>query len=220
VQYIYGNILPRPEYPRPDLERKVWLNLNGIWEFDFDYNDEGEKNKWYINHGFSTQITVPFCYQSKMSGIGIEDRCDIVWYNRRFTIPSDFFGKRTILHFGAVDYSAKVWLDGLYLGNHEGGYLPFSFDISNFVIPGDDQEHIITMRVEDTPSRTQPRGKQSWKDKSFECWYTPITGIWQTVWLEAVGYTYTKRTRITPDIDKRNVLMELYFNRIPSVSLL
>jgi len=205
--------IPRPEHPRPDFERCEWLNLNGQWSFAFDDQDAGEQNKWFSGHDYAMRITVPFCYQSKMSGIGITDRHDIVWYERTFTVPAEFKGKRTILHFGAVDYIAKVWLDGIYLGSHKGGYLPFAFDISNYVTSGDQREHRLTVRAEDTDSLTQPRGKQNWKREPFGCWYTPVTGIWQTVWLEAVGYTYVESIRITPDVDNRCAHVELYLNR-------
>lgn len=207
--------IPRPEHPRPDFQRNDWVNLNGVWNFDFDDDDVGEKEVWFLGHEYRKQIIVPFCYQSKLSGIDDQSHHEVVWYQREFTVPSEFKGKRILLHFGAVDYFAKVWLDGKYLGSHKGGYLPFKFDITNHVKADGKTAHSITVRVEDSRSCTQPRGKQNWKDEPFGCWYTPVTGIWQTVWLEAVGMTYVDRVRITPDIDKRTVCFESYLNQVP-----
>lgn len=208
-------MIPRPEHPRPDFERRDWKNLNGTWSFCFDDEDKGEAEKWYTGHSFEREIVVPFCYQSRMSGIGDESHHEVVWYERQFTVPAEFLGKRIFLHFGAVDYEAKVWLDGVYLGKHTGGYLPFKFDITSMVDPAEGSSHTMTVRAADSRSCLQPRGKQNWKDEPWGCWYTPVTGIWQTVWLEAAGMVHTERVRITPDVDKRCVLFEAYVNQVP-----
>src|SRR5690625_7659476 len=115
----------RQEYPRPQFERSSWLNLNGTWDFDFDDENKGDKDQWYSNHRFTQKIEVPFCYQSKLSGIGETDFHDMVWYKRTFTLPSEFEGKRIILHFGAVDYLAWVGLSGQRVQFYEGVHRPF-----------------------------------------------------------------------------------------------
>ena len=212
--------IPRPEHPRPNFQRSGWLNLNGTWAFDFDDAEQGEKEQWYKQHDYSKEITVPFAYQSDLSGIGDESFHDVVWYSRTFSVPEDLAGQRILLHFGAVDYFAKVWLDGQYLGSHKGGYLPFAFDITNAVQVDPSKEFRLTVRAEDTRSCSQPRGKQNWLDEPHGCWYTPVTGIWQTVWLEAVGSTYIERTRITPQFDEGKVQIEAFLNRVPQNSTL
>src|SRR5690625_2661445 len=125
------NALPRPEYPRPQFKRDSWLNLNGEWEFEFDDSNSGEREEWYDAATFSKTITVPFCYQSQLSGIGKNTFHDTVWYRRRVEIPQEFLDKRIILHFGAVDYLAKVWVNGQLVVTHEGGHTPFSVDITD-----------------------------------------------------------------------------------------
>ena len=204
------NAIPRPEYPRPDFERKEWLNLNGMWDFEFDDKDMGENEKWYEDKPFSKTITVPFCYQSKLSGIGSDEMHEIMWYKRSFTIPDEFFGKRLLLNFGAVDYYAKVWINGKYAGCHKGGHTPFVFDITNLVYKG---ENKVAVRVEDRYDCSQPRGKQYWKQNPEFIWYTPTSGIWQTVWIEGVPDLYIERMRMTPDIDKGTLLLEAFLNK-------
>ncbi len=205
--------LPRPEYPRPDFERNQWFNLNGTWDFQFDDKDQGEKEGWYRqNATFEKQIVVPFCYQSQMSGIHDDLLHEIMWYRRVFNVPEDFRGKRVLLHFGAVDYAAKVWVNGQPVCTHKGGYVPFKADITNYLISGDNE---LTVRVEDRFECMQPRGKQYWKQTPDRCWYTATSGIWQTVWLEAVGQVYMDRVKFTPDIDRRDVKLELYLEQFP-----
>ena len=131
----------RQEYPRPQFERDTWLNLNGEWEFEFDDDSIGEKERWYeSSRPFSRKIQVPFCFQSKLSGIGITDFHDVVWYRRKIRIPEEFKGKRIILHFGAVDYIAKVWVNGRMVKYHEGGHTPFCADITDVI---EDSEAVI-----------------------------------------------------------------------------
>ena len=119
------------------------------------------------------------------------------WYAREITIPEEMRGQRVLLHFGAVDYQADVWLDGQYLGGHTGGYTPFTFDLTDLTEPG--QACTLTVRCEDRPDQDQPRGKQSWRPEPFSCWYTPSSGIWQSVWLEGAGEYYPEDFRLLAD---------------------
>ena len=195
--------LPRPEHPRPDFYRPAWLNLNGPWEFEFFGLYPIDDESRYRQHKFSKQIIVPFPYQSPLSGIGQKGIQPCVWYRREFDIPADWEGQRVLLHFGAVDYHAKVWLNDILLGDHRGGHVPFSFDITAYVRA---QANEIRVRVFDGLDLDQPRGKQSWMDP-VACWYTQTTGIWQTVWLEAVPQNYIAAVRITPDFDDQSVTL-------------
>jgi len=204
--------IPRPEYPRPDFERKEWLNINGEWQFDFDDKNIGEENDWYKGKEFSRKIIVPFCYQSEMSGISDKDMHEIMWYKREFTVPESFNGKKIFLNFGAVDYEAKVWINGEFMGSHKGGYVPFKMDITRYLVSGSNN---IVVRANDSYECVQPRGKQYWKQKPDRCWYTSTSGIWQTVWLETAGFLNIDKIRITPDIDAKNALLEIFLNKAP-----
>lgn len=198
--------IPRPEYPRPNLKRDIWMNLNGEWDFEFDDENVGEIEKWYKDKAFSRKIVVPFCFQSKLSGIHTNDFHDYVWYKRSFSIPEEFRNKRVLLNFGAVDYYAKVWVNGEMVGDHIGGSTPFSFDITSFLCEG---SNTIVVRAEDSSTECrQPRGKQSWMKENFGCWYERTTGIWQTVWLEAVSQSYIEKVRLTPDLDNDELAVE------------
>ncbi|HHU79326.1 MAG: glycoside hydrolase family 2 protein [Caldicoprobacterales bacterium] len=198
--------IPRPEYPRPNLKRDLWMNLNGEWDFEFDDENVGEIEKWYKDKAFSRKIVVPFCFQSKLSGIHTNDFHDYVWYKRSFSIPEEFRNKRVLLNFGAVDYYAKVWVNGEMVGDHIGGSTPFSFDITSFLCEG---SNTIVVRAEDSSTECrQPRGKQSWMKENFGCWYERTTGIWQTVWLEAVSQSYIEKVRLTPDLDNDELAVE------------
>lgn len=192
--------IPRPEYPRPQFQREQWLNLNGQWEFEFDDGNVGLKENWASgNRKLSRNITVPFCFESRLSGIGDTSFHPWAWYRRTFTVPDSWRGKRVLLNFGAVDYRAMVWVNGHYAGGHEGGSTPFSFDVTNFLKPG---SNVVTVRVEDPPTdRSIPRGKQYWEPKSRGIFYTRTSGIWQTVWLEPVEETHLEHVRITPEIE-------------------
>lgn len=204
-----SNKLLRNEYPRPQFIRKDWVNLNGEWEFMFDDTNSGEKEKWYLNTTFSKTINVPFTYESEASGIGEKVFHPIIWYKRTITnINRD--NKRTILHFQASDFTTKVWVDGVFAGKHDGGYSAFSMDITNKL--DESSEHTIVVKVEDSQSCHQPRGKQRWKDENFGCWYVQTTGIWQTVWMEFVPEVSLKRVKMTPDIDNNSIDMEFTVN--------
>jgi beta-galactosidase/beta-glucuronidase len=192
--------IPRPEYPQPQFERQQWLNLNGRWEFELDDTNAGIAEDWAAgSKKFSKTILVPFCVESKKSGIGDTSFHPQVWYRRTISTPAEWKGKRVLLHFGAVDYRAKVWLNGRMVGEHEGGHVPFSFDVTPYLKSG---ANILTVRAEDPPTdRYIPRGKQFWEPQSRGIFYTRTTGIWQTVWLEAAGDSYLEKVRITPRSD-------------------
>ncbi len=204
----------RAEHPRPDRVRANWRTLNGQWAFAFDRAKVGKKEKWYRAFPEQCMIEVPFAYQSKLSGVERKDHCDVVWYQRQVEIPQEMAGQRRLLHFGAVDYLADVWLDGQYLGGHEGGYTPFTFDVTDLTEAGG--TCTVTVRCEDRLDFDQPRGKQSFRPEPFECWYTPVTGIWQSVWLEGVGEYYPVDFRLTPCLEHASVKVELTLNELPA----
>ncbi len=218
--------IPRPEYPRPQFRRKDWTNLNGEWSFTFDDAGVGLAQGWQNvtledlrsdGSPFDRQIVVPFCYQSKLSGIGETAFHDVVWYARTFeyTPAGD---ECLLLHFGAVDYRATVWVNGAQVASHEGGHTPFSADVTHALTGGD---NVLIVRAED-PSRdvTIPRGKQYWKEKSEGIFYTRTTGIWQTVWLEPVNRRRLDTLRLTPDVDTASVHVEVSVKGIaPGMSL-
>ncbi|WP_062350002.1 glycoside hydrolase family 2 protein [Bacillus kwashiorkori] len=197
----------RSEYPRPQFKRSEWLNLNGEWEFNFDDHNIGLKNGWYSGKElFEEKINVPFAYQTKLSGVHDTTFHDVVWYKREVTIPENWGNERVILHFGAVDYRAWVYVNGQQVGFHEGGHVSFSFDITDFLTY---KTETIVVRVEDpSTDETIPRGKQFWKEKSDAIWYTRTTGIWQTVWLEPVNETRICKTKYTPNIDNGDITIE------------
>ena len=207
-------VIPRPEHPRPDFQRKSWMNLNGEWDFAFDDRDEGLAGKWYRpDHALNRKILVPFAYQTRMSGIGPTDEIHpVVWYRRSFEVPEEMRGRRILLHFGAVDFLADVYVNGEKAGSHRGGYTPFTFDITRFLRDGENE---IRLRAEDRPDCSQPRGKQYWDRGLMGCWYTPVTGIWQTVYLEAVGKTAVERVHITPDYDRHMCTVDIALDRMP-----
>jgi hypothetical protein len=198
--------LPRPEHPRPDLQRETWLNLNGEWQFEIDGNAEGEKHGWITGRDLAQKIVVPFCPESKLSGLGLATNyLPHVWYRRQFQVPATLRGKRLLLHFGAVDYTARVWLNGQFLGEHHGGYTPFAFEVTSGLRDGDNE--LVVHVQDDLRSGLQPGGKQS-HDKSEGCVYTRTTGIWQTVWLEKVGETYVSEFTLTPDLDGGRLILQ------------
>lgn len=196
---VFMNILKK-EYPRPQFERNDWINLNGEWSCSFDFSRSGDAKNWKESTGFEQKIQVPFCPESKLSGIGFTDFIEMMWYQREILIPQDWKGKRILLHFGAVDYKSVIYLDGNEVGRHTGGCSPFAIDITAAVTCG--SSHNLVVRVEDYGREgLQPLGKQSpWLDSKY-CSYTRTTGIWQTVWLEAVHPAALKQCRIIPDFD-------------------
>jgi len=198
----------RQEYPRPQLVRDLWLNLNGEWDFELDPTNTGLENNWFAVPSFSQKIQVPFAYQAKLSQVADKTPSNWCWYSRKFAIPSQMRGKQIILHFGAVDYRAWVYVNGKMVGNHEGGSTAFSFDITPYLCEG---EQLLTLRVHDPVcDETTPRGKQSWTGESHGIWYTPTTGVWQTVWLEAVDKVHLTKVHFTPDVDNGTVTIDAY----------
>ncbi|MES1182343.1 MAG: glycoside hydrolase family 2 TIM barrel-domain containing protein [Myxococcales bacterium] len=169
-------------YPRPQLRREDWLSLNGVWDFQIDPDAELTRPNEVT---WPLKIQVPFAPETRQSGIGDTGLFRACWYRRTFAAPALDDGQRLILHFGAVDYHASVWLNGVRLGVHEGGYAPFWFDVTDFLNDVSEQELVV--RVEDDPTDLEkPRGKQDWQLNPHSIWYPRTTGIWQTVWLERV----------------------------------
>ena len=197
-------IIPRPEHPKPQFLRENWINLNGPWSYVFDHGKSGmnEGRDLFKSTGFSNSITVPFCPESELSGVGHTDFIDAMWYHRSLQIPKEWSEKLVILHFGGVDYECEVFVDGVSAGIHYGGTVSFSFDITKMVEPGN--HHDLVIRVLDDPRFSgQPRGKQSYLYKSHKCLYTRTTGIWQTVWLESVSKFGLTDCQIVPDLDEK-----------------
>lgn len=196
-----NNVKIKPEYPRPQFVRDAWQNLNGTWNFAFDDEDVGMEQKWFLSKSvFEKEIVVPFVFQSKLSGINNTGEHEVVWYQRTFDLDEHMEGREVLLHFCAVDYEAKVFVNGTFVGSHEGGGTPFVFDITPY-LSGTTQT--LTVRVWD-PCRgeTIPRGKQFWKPKPEGIWYTPSTGIWQTVWIEYAPKQRIERLEFTSLFDE------------------
>ena len=187
-------------YPRPDFKRDAWVDLNGKWAFAFDDKDAGLSEKWFTGHKFDRKINVPYPYQAKLSGIGETERHKVVWYSRKFEVPGSFSGKEVHLNIGAADYAVTVWVNGHEVGKDEGGYVPFSFDITPYI---QNSENDLVIRVFDDPADgEQPRGKQ--RPGGENRWhYTHITGIWQPVWLEAVPEKAIKDFKINTRLEPR-----------------
>ncbi|TFE01540.1 glycoside hydrolase family 2 protein [Jeotgalibacillus salarius] len=193
------------DYPRPQFKRSEWIDLNGSWKFQFDDDDMGEKNGWFKGDILQENIQVPYAYQSKLSGVNDQSDHNVVWYEKSFEWKVT--DKEAYLHFEAVDYYSKVWVNGQFAGEHEGGHTPFSFLIGSMLQEG---ENTIVIRVMDDHSVEQPLGKQSWKSENFLCWYTKTTGIWQSVWLEEVSQTHIEEIKMTPKIE--NASLEVVAN--------
>ena len=192
---------PRPEYPRPQFERRDWLCLNGVWEFEDDPGDSGEE-RGVLGRALRREITVPFCRESPLSGIGDPDRVLAVWYRRRVEIPAAWAGREVWLNFQAADYDATVWIDGVEAGRHRGGFTPFAIFLRG-VVAGQTVE--IVVRCRDDWGSRQPRGKQSQAVANSGCHYTRTTGIWQTVWLEPLAPAHMRRPRLFPDLANRRL---------------
>lgn len=192
------NNIPRCEHPFPQMERAEWLNLNGEWDFEFDFGKSGRDRKFHENAEFSKKILVPFCPESKLSGIEYNDFMPAVWYRRYFDIKEEQLSGTVLLHFGAVDYAAYVYINGEDAGSHQGGYTPFAFDVTKYLKAGNNE--VIVCAEDDNRTGFQPKGKQSSSYYSQGCDYTRTTGIWQTVWLEFMPKSYIKNVKYYPDI--------------------
>ncbi len=188
--------IPLPEHPRPDFQRQQWLNLNGPWQFRFDEKNVGQKEQWFkAKINFPDTIMVPFPWGSKLSGI--EDKADIGWYSRSLTVPKSWQRKRVFIVIGACDWHTTAWLDGNLLGDYQGGYTPFEFDITPHLKRG--KTHRLVLRVDDTPHKFKLEGKQG---------YGRAAGIWQTVYLESRPQVALETVHFTPDIDNKKVIVE------------
>lgn len=192
--------IPRPEHPKPQFQRENWINLNGRWTFEFDFGKSGVERGLQDSKGFEREIVVPFCPESRLSGVGHTDFIEAMWYHRKIEIPSEWAGQRVLLHFGAVDYWCEAFVDGGSAGTHRGGTVSFSLDITSLVTAG--KVHDLVLHVRDElRSGAQPGGKQCHGLHSRGCHYTRTTGIWQTVWLEALSPTSLLDCQIIPDLD-------------------
>lgn len=208
-QINVNNVLP--EYPRPIMERAEWQNLNGLWNYAILPVGKSAPAS------FDGEILVPFAVESSLSGVQKRvGRDNELWYSRQFTVPAKWRGNKILLHFGAVDWKADVWVNGIKVGAHTGGYTPFSFDITPALKSGN---NILSVKVWDpTDQGFQPRGKQVNRPEGI--WYTPVSGIWQTVWLEPVPQNYIENVKITPDIDANILKVEVAANETNASNML
>ncbi len=187
--------IPRDEYPRPQFVRNEWLCLNGEWQFEIDQGDSGLE-RGLLDRDLDGTIIVPFCPESKLSGVENLDYLEAVWYRRQVTVPAEWGDRRVLLHFQAVDYDATVWVDDVEVGRHRGGFSPFTCDLG--VVAG--ETLTLVVRARDSHRPPQPRGKQAQDYGPNRAIYVRTTGIWQTVWMEPVPEVALGRPRITPDI--------------------
>nr|MCR5155681.1 glycoside hydrolase family 2 [Butyrivibrio sp.] len=202
--------LPREEYPRPDFVRENFTCLNGEWDFAYDDDNIGLSQKWYTSTGnnFDRKIIVPFTYLCELSGINDQDFHDIVWYRKKVNFKRNIENGRFILHFGAIDHTSDIWIDGGLVCHHEGGNTPIEIDVTDAV--SGSEEHEITVRAfDDSFDFEMTRGKQFWERKSSGIFYTRTVGIWQSVWYEEVPEVYIRSARITPDLDERMIDIEI-----------
>ena len=196
------NQIPRPEYPRPDFQREKWLPLNGEWDFSFD------------EPIFDQKILVPFACETKLSGIHDTSFHNAVWYRRSFSLPEPMHDRQILLHFGAVDYTCRLWVNDQFIREHTGGRCGFSADITDALNASG--ENVIVLEARDDPADLEmPRGKQYWKPESESIFYTRTTGIWQSVWLEAVSPMHLCSCRITPLFDERSVRFSYALSAAP-----
>ena len=202
--------IPRPEYPRPQFERSEWINLNGTWTYEFDFSKSGLERSLFNSTGFASNITVPFCPESPLSGVDHKDFINAMWYHRSINVPQNWDGKRIMLNFGGVDYKSTIYIDGREVFIHYGGSSSFAIDITKYVTPGK-ANNLVVYVEDDVRSQLQTGGKQSRRLYSYSCLYTRVTGIWQTVWLEAVSKGGLKKCNITPDLDNSQFIFEPTF---------
>ncbi|MFJ4263620.1 glycoside hydrolase family 2 protein [Paenarthrobacter nicotinovorans] len=202
--------IPKPEHPRPQLVRDTWLNLNGTWDFEIDAGDSGLE-RGLTHRGLNSEILVPFAPESALSGVENVDFMEAVWYRRTVAIPQEWAGLKVLLHFGAVDHDATVWVNGVEVARHRGGFTPFTADLSDVAEPGTDA--VVVVRARDSRHDMQARGKQATWYNNTHCQYTRTTGIWQTVWLEAVPEVHIKRLRVTPNLADSSLTIEIPLSR-------
>lgn len=195
------------DYPRPQLVRPSWENLNGTWDFVFDDHNQGEAKKWYDSFPAgeaARTIQVPFCYEAPASGIGEAAFHPVVWYRRSIQV-SPTAEQDVLLHFEGSDYLTRVWVNGRMVGEHTGGYTRFTFDITHLLKSGANE---IVVRAQDFNDLQQPRGKQRWMPDNFGCWYIQTTGIWKTVWLEVTPKARLKDVKMTPSLHQQQLLVD------------
>ena len=199
--------IPRCEHPRPDRLRQDWLNLNGVWDFEIDNAKVGMEKEFYERDNLDGKITVPFSPETILSGVAHTDFMNAVWYRRGVEIPTEWAGKRIILHIDACDHTTRVFVNGKSVGDaHKGGYTSFAYDITDFLAEKDN--YIVVYAEDDILSGKQFAGKQSTKLNSYGCFYTRTTGIWQTVWLEAVEVAHVLSYKVFPNISAPSVVIE------------
>ncbi|MBQ5706032.1 MAG: beta-glucuronidase, partial [Bacteroidaceae bacterium] len=198
---------PRAEYPRPQFERQDWINLNGEWSYTFDFVGSGLERKLYNSKGFNDKIIVPFCPESKLSGVQYTDFINHIWYQRTISMPKEWEGRNVKLNFGAIYYNSEVYIDGRLVGRHFGGSTSFAFDVTKFIADGNEHS-LVVHAYSDTRTAKQPAGKQNMRYAPFECMYTRTTGIWQTVWMEPVAKNAIERTQVTTDIDQNMIIVQ------------
>lgn len=209
---------PRAEYPRPQFERKDWVNLNGQWTYTFDFVGEGLEKGHPDSKGFDKTITVPFCPESKLSGVGYTDFINHIWYQRDIQMPAAWAGKNIMLNFGAVYYNSEVYVDGRLAGRHFGGSTSFAVDITRFVADGKSHS-LVVHAYSDTRTNKQPAGKQNVRLNQFECMYTRCTGIWQTVWMEPVDKNALRSAQVITDVDQKQIVIHPSFYGQPKATL-
>jgi beta-galactosidase/beta-glucuronidase len=205
----------REVHPRPQMTRPRWTDLCGVWRFAYDDANVGIDKRWQDrDDAFDREIVVPFPPESRASGIGDPAYHRYVWYHRTFEVPASDRDGRVLLHFGAVDYRACVWVNGQLVATHEGGHTPFSADITHALVEG---EQTVVVRAEDDPhDLSQPRGKQDWEAQPHKIWYNRTTGIWQPVWLEPVPLTHIARLQWIPDLRNGTLSLQVRLNAEPS----
>ena len=205
--------IPRPEYPRPQFERDAWMNLNGTWTYAFDFGESGLQRDFNESKGFDNNITVPFCPESPLSGVEYKDFINSMWYHRAVEVPAAWDGKKILLNFGAVDYISSIYVNGKLAGRHYGGSSSFSVDITRFVKAGQNADVVVWVQ-DDVRAGVQASGKQCPDYYSRGCHYTRVTGIWQTVWMEAVAKIGLKEVYVKPDLDNSCFIMEPKFHAL------
>ncbi len=204
-------MISRNEHPKPQFERKNWENLNGKWDFAFDRGTSGEARGMHLDDAvYPLSINVPFCPQSKLSGIAETDFMNSIWYRRRFNVTADKLNGKVMLHFGAVDYRTVVYVNGQKVGGHKGGYVSFSMDITPCVKEGENV--LVVNALDDERDRLIPTGKQCLRYKSGGAHYTRTTGIWQTVWLEFLPQNHIVKAKYYPDVATSTISISLHLS--------